>query len=389
TSGQLEHEIKISEDLNLNYYTHKLADINLDGIVELLIITEDNELCAIEQINGKKLWNYELDNDYNYWNWILEIFDDGQRSRIMCYTMDTIYILDGSVGAELWNHDLIDYNNADLLGAVDLRDIELGDVNGDGSQDIVMYCQYNYNGEYNYILRAINGEDGTELWCTKDNEIFRRISTLKLGDIASNEGTEIVFESEDNIYAIEGYSGAQIWSYEPDSEDWRGVRFILLEDVIANQYQEVLVYSPPNLHVLDGETGLSLRHFDVELGHRYLSSCKLRDIDNDGKSEIVGLFNNNQICVLDPINGTERWSFATGDYISHYEIDDIDNDGWEEVIVVANNRLYAVEYHQEPNSNSDETWFDENLIPLSSIVLPLIIMAILIVVLLKVLKKRR
>lgn len=377
--GDMEHECEVSKDYKYATVPVQPIDINKDGIADVIATRWENSFFYIYMLNGangNELWECKTEGKVGYYTYsIAEDPGINGAIKIITYVSDTIYAINGHTGDLLWSQTF----DREELGYI--YKLAAGDVNGDGVADVITHNGHRF-------LVALNGKNGVELWRTETND---RVSQLEIADIANKTGMEVIYQTNDAVYALNGQTGNKLWSITED-ELWSGyLNLFTLYDWDNDYKLEVIISSQSYVAIVDGSSGEQI----MELGfnypsykQNYLTNLALADLDSDGDPELIGQAIE-RLYVIDLKNGTLLWEFTTGDLISSYEVEDIDNDGNNEILVVTGNSMYTVEYTQaELESSGGAASSSDEIIILGSILIPIIILVIIIIGIVKIIDYR-
>jgi outer membrane protein assembly factor BamB len=195
-------------------------------------------------------------------------------------------------------------------------------------------------------------------------------SDLVTGDINNDGSPEIVLKTSSEELVALSSDGKKLWGFPMDEGtdihrlflDDESVAVVtscpVLADINADGKDEIIVGSSNGrLYCLTGEGS---RLWDFHAEGAVHSSAAVADIDGDGKPEIVFGADDHMVYCLD-MNGTKIWSFECGlEVQSGIAVADIDNDGQKEIIFGSNdNNIYAL------RSNGDLLWKYETFGPIS------------------------
>lgn len=258
-----------------------------------------------------------------------------------------VYALDGSNGSILWQFGT-DHPDSFSLGDITSVNVD-EDFNGDGINDVIASgSATSPDGSTGrrsvYCFDATNGQI---LW-QKFLGAFIRMS-IPVGDLNGNGSLDVIAgtgEGVQNAYAIVAFDGNApnnpIWSFPVGVNNGGGRELIRYpvdgetDDVIAGAY-----YSP--VYRLDGETGVAVwtRSFG-SLGFIHEFSL-LNDINGDGLKEVLVANATSSFHCLDGATGNTLWSVPLGNYSwSVSAIPDITGDHKEDVVVASrNDNLYV------------------------------------------------
>ncbi|UCH79447.1 MAG: VCBS repeat-containing protein, partial [Candidatus Coatesbacteria bacterium] len=202
----------------------------------------------------------------------------------------------------------------------------LGDVNGDGRDEIVLGCKdgkvYVFNGQGNVLPG----------WPVTTGDTI--VGSPAIGDIDGDKRDEIIIGSDDgNIYALEG-NGVAVpgWPVATTST----VRSTpAVADLDGDMRDDVIVGSSDGkVYALSGR-GSALIGWPVRVGGAVESSPAVADVDGDDLPEVaVGADDGNVYLIDNDGKIVPGWPVETRYYVrSSPAIGDIDNDGSLEIVV--------------------------------------------------------
>ncbi len=214
------------------------------------------------------------------------------------------YALDGVTGDTLWTFEIADA----------VRSMTVGDINLDGTPDVIIGGSYGGDTTVDGRVRAINGATGQELW---NFAIGASIVDVEIGDFNNTGNLDVAACGfDDYFYTIDGDNGSQIW------RKYLGSIFINAIAVgdVNNDGVDDVAYAHEYLAgydnymgVADGVDGseiweLTLPQFGVDI--------VLEDIDDDTQLEFcVGLLfddDHGEVSVRNALTGAEEWSYNIG-----------------------------------------------------------------------------
>ena len=201
-------------------------------------------------------------------------------------------------------------------------DIAMGDVNGDGRDDIVVGCR---NGS----VYCISG-NGNYHWVVSTGDAV--LSPPAIGDINGDKRNEVIVGSDDgNIYCISS-SGSVLWTKTTNGAVRSGA---CIADIDNDTIDDVVIGSDDGyVYALDGY-GNDLYGWPYEVGAPVESTPAAYDVDFDDLLEIaVGADDGNMYLLDNDGTVVPGWPVETRYYIrSSPAIGDIDNDGSPEIVV--------------------------------------------------------
>ncbi|MBU0964278.1 VCBS repeat-containing protein [Patescibacteria group bacterium] len=225
-------------------------------------------------------------------NIIISPLDGGPNVRIYSYDSDTQSLeLDG------W---FMAYQEEFRQGVL----VATGDVNGDGTRDIITYPEE--NGGPNIRAYTYNSET-TEFelinWIEPYSDTYRGSLSVKVADLDKDGQSEII-----TVPATNGGPNLRVYSYDAEAgtfelmdweivyaDDFRGGVGIAVSNLDGDDYREVVVYplkaGGPNVRVYEYDAEGSLTLMDWALAYaedfRGEMSVKVADLDGDGVSSLV------------------------------------------------------------------------------------------------------
>ena len=290
-----------------------IADVDQDGLVEIVAINEYKHPVAYDGATGEIEWvsDVQLDNTYPHTT-VADLFADGSPEVIA----DTA-IIDGKTGALQWQTFLPPL----FIG----RMPAVGDINLDGRQEIIIgnrcldangneLWSSNIQGDYGHWAAILNA----------DGDPFAEVAMVGSGRLAiyNHDGSII-----ENVIAGTNQPGPPCVA-DFDGDD---------EPEIAWASSSVF-----NMFELDGSIRWSASINDSS----GLASCSGYDINGDGAYEVL-FADQNQFYIFDGTQGTVLFSqsgHSSGTIFEFPIVADMDNDGSAEIAISSNN-------FRDPNPN--------------------------------------
>lgn len=154
------------------YHGPVVADVDNDGINEVLVSDYGGFLYCLNGIDGSTEWKYQYPGGGYSGSpvTIADLNNDG-RYEIIYFCNKVLLVLSGD-GEILWTHSMIN-------GQYSFRGAIVLDINNDFSPDIVF-------GDNKGGLTAINGHNGKLIWYLDFEEIYGKRFDLLHGPIASD-----------------------------------------------------------------------------------------------------------------------------------------------------------------------------------------------------------
>jgi hypothetical protein len=316
------------------------SDADGDGVYGLLLGTAWGGRTAyqIDGKDGKIIWKYDTYADPEAgWVYSLAEMSDTTGDGIPEVAFgagsynDTLYYVDSGSGpgqaTVIWR-----YVAADAVGSV--RNI--GDVDGDGDDDVVAAIQD--NGEQIVCLSGgADGPDGEVVWQYPAWDSTYAVEVLPdiTGD-GINEALAVVWTTDGSaIRCLNGAYGILVWSSTQVPE--YGMMAAILEDVTGDGHSEIIVSSFENaVSVLSGADGSLVWKTTVGTlnGGDVWTARAIGDLNGDGHEDVIaGSFDLN-VYAMDGVDGTVLWSYETKNRVfSVAPVGDLDRDGVPEVAV--------------------------------------------------------
>jgi len=257
--------------------TPEAFDVDGDGDMELFFPEDDRHIYAIDH-TGKLLWmSPEAGSGFEGHPTAVDVDNDGVVEIIALCQDTNVYCYSGLTGQEKWRLS---------TGAkFQSNTAVVADVNNDGEYEVLasndegrLYCISFY---------------GTELWYWQadtqpGDEMFR--FEFPLGDIDNDGHLEAVLMSNYMVYCVDTFTGKTKWKFSPTYPAHWG-NYHLLADVTGDGEVDVLVLAP-ELYVLDnkGNVQAMFPTVDLVMNDRAESGMWAGDVDKDGITEILAKF---------------------------------------------------------------------------------------------------
>lgn len=242
---------------------------------------------------------------------------------------DSVYLIDGAssgAGTVIWQ-----YHCPDAIFCV--RDI--GDVNGDGDNDVLAAV-----GDNGDRLLCLDGGTinpaGNLLWQYVPGDSIYSCGVLP--DITGddiNEAIAVLWELGGGaVRCINGASGATVWTSEGVSD--YAMQVNLLEDVTGDGVEEIVVSSWENaVEVVNGFNGATVWKTKVGTlnGGDVWTARAIDDLNGDGRQDVIAGSFDYHVYAMDGDTGEIFWAYNTNNRVySVYPIGDLDGDGSPEVV---------------------------------------------------------
>jgi|GEM_PF-3067135 len=324
-------------------------DLNGDGYDDLVTVDWDNGyVTAIEGDTGTIMWQVQPEIDSSQALDIGDVTGDGEPDIVVGYIYSSmIYVLDKDDGSTIWSTTAPDW-------ICDL--IVISDVNGDGYNDIVVSVDY-YSPHVSCYGGGVTASAG-QLW----GYTFPSSTTAgsyrvdKLGDV-NGDGIEDVVALANfgygytDISAIDGASGTEIWHQDPVA-GLAAEYGLTVDDLDGDGDMDVAVGATnQNVYMFDAATGIQLAASPLTAPGEVLDVAT-GDFDGDGSLELAaahGWYLPCGVTLFDPVTGSVECTWDTGyaDDVHtpfYVELFDCDGDPAEEVVgILRNGDIYVLD----------------------------------------------
>lgn len=137
--GQAYDEIWLSEYFESAVAGLFVADVNLDDLMEIVIYTENGRIHFLDAADYKTLWSNPPADYASMTAMVLANVDDDDQVELIFVADGQLHIYDGRHQFEEWRSD------QDNITATE---IVLGDVDGDGAEEIVLNDGFVFDARY-------------------------------------------------------------------------------------------------------------------------------------------------------------------------------------------------------------------------------------------------
>ncbi|MFH0860419.1 MAG: VCBS repeat-containing protein [Candidatus Altiarchaeota archaeon] len=317
------------------------ADLNGDGNAEVVVSTSTEGAVYAFDSKGKKLWMY---NTMGYVNDVIASDLDGDSYKeIITSTSGHVYAINHR-GEKVWSF---------LMSRNDARNLGVGDLDGDGSKEVIV-GPYASNCKESIIF-VINAS-GNKFWSYSLGNYYGNV--IASGDLDGDGKDEVIVgtmlraldssrmmcdpskTSPAKIVAIKG-DGKKLWEYGTEG----GVTVLEVSDLDGDGMREVIAGSYPKLYVID-YTGKLVWDYKAVTK---VDSIAVGDLEGDKLKEVIVGANN--VYAFNNM-GVSLWYGATNDRVYNVEVADLDNTGFSEVIA-ASDKVYVFDKVGELLWNSE------------------------------------
>ncbi|MEO0091272.1 MAG: PQQ-binding-like beta-propeller repeat protein [candidate division WOR-3 bacterium] len=178
-------------------------DLNNDTVPEVLVASGgnglDNRIYCLNGRTGTQMWSYLTGNSVEFVASIGDVNNNGIRDVVGGGWAYTVYCVEGSNGALIWQNNL-------GSGRVIYELRKIRDINNDGFDDVVV-------GSWSSLVSVLSGQNGTVLWSQTVGSDCWNVDTL--ADITGDNIPEVIAGAVNgrNIKVMDGANGNVIWQY--------------------------------------------------------------------------------------------------------------------------------------------------------------------------------
>lgn len=293
-----------------------LADIDEDGLLEVVIAANLEALYALNGEDGSLLWSYSLVDTGNNGAPVINDLDGDLKSEIVFATNDSLIVLEGETGTLIWSEP--------IEGGIG-RSASTGDLDGDGIPEVI------YAGSDS--IRAYDGETGSVLWAVSGYWVSDYGSAVA-EDTDLDGSAEVLVCSADGEYfcLLDGTDGSLIWQTPIATSTWGPTPAPAFADLDLDGYPEIVSCAgDDDLYVMNADDG-SVK-WSVQLpGYPHSSPCLL-DLDgNDSLEIVVGVYFEKQLRAY-TCTGDSIWTASVPNLpLGTPAVADIDGDQALEII---------------------------------------------------------
>ena len=293
---------------------------------------------------GNRLWSWQVPEDWDQslkaMTAIEDVSGDGRTEVIVCSEDAVVRCLNGNAhgtGDALWAHDV---GNGSVYSNKGLNVVS--DLDGDGVQDVVFGATGGAR-----LVRALSGISGEVIWTYNTNLVGdggwvyqvdgrRDYNGDGVVDVLACAGDDGSDTGPNRAYCISGDSGMLIWQRPLGGPVFSitGVADVNgdgLDDVVAGASNAD--ETEGRAVAIDGLTGAILWSFPVDGGSVW-GLAPIGDVTGDGIDDVmIGDFWTGDVYGIDASNGTEAyWRAGTGLLAGLQSIGDVNGDGHPDVI---------------------------------------------------------
>lgn len=329
-----------SQDIDGPFHAIDVGDVDSDGQQEIIIASfkstngyDDGFVFVFDALTHVLEWQSE-ENMFGGYAWtgihdlqIGDVDDDGDQEIVIA--TDRLY--DGAIYIINGITHIMEQSNFYDEGAP-IYSLAIADIDNDGETELIAGAGREHTGAPGVYVYVINGSSGAIEWHSISlGSYWSQFYTLEVGNIDGDEALEIV-AINDNIYVFDGISHQQ-WQ-----SSLGGYYGLDLHDIDNDGIEEILVgTSDGNIIAIDGQS------YQEELNLNVSSSpiVGLRAYDFYEGEGIKLVFSSSSLLNIYSIQDSallwqsESLGSSAGDYNS-LVVSDIDSDEFAEIVVGTN-----------------------------------------------------
>ncbi|MCG8673750.1 MAG: putative Ig domain-containing protein, partial [Pseudomonadales bacterium] len=304
-----------------------LGDIDGDGVVEIVAITEDSKIVAYDHTGGTPIWESEpfMPNNEGIWSTPSLADLDGDSSvEIMVGKT----VLNGNDGSIKW------VGEGDYIG---------NNMYQGSSQNLRYATSISYAADIIssspglevIVGPSIYSSNGDLLWQNQDEGINDGYTAI--ADFDNDGDAEIVLVSNGYVSLLD-HSGAVIWGpiqimSTSQQADWGRGGPPVIADINGDGFVEIGIAGKNNYYVYD-HLGIQLWKSRVNDSSSNMTGSSVFDFDGDGRVEIA-YADQEYLRIYDGQTGEVRYEIPNrnGTWLEYPTIVDVNNDGQANILV--------------------------------------------------------
>lgn len=349
--------VTLTSELTINNPEHGVTNIAVvdsdgDGTLEVLwgagaTSTGPDYLYAYDIATQTQEWqSSHLDGPFHAMD-VGDVDGDGGQELVFIssgsnggYGDGIVSIVDATTHATEWQSQSNVFEGFAWTG---VHDVELGDVNGDGVQEMVVATDRLYDGAI-YVLDGQTKQIQNS-YLYDDGAPMRSVAIADVDNDGHNEiiaGGSRAHSGAPGVYTyiLDGTTGAVKWKSINLGGYWSGVSELEVGNIDNDAAQEIIAVND-SLFVFDGIT-----HQQWQSSFTGVTSAHLHDFNQDGKSEILAGTNDGKVLVLEGQTFQTQLNLQlSSSPITGLQTYDFDQDGTVEVIYAdgASVGIYSLE----------------------------------------------
>ncbi|MEO0211682.1 MAG: FG-GAP-like repeat-containing protein [candidate division WOR-3 bacterium] len=288
-----------------------IADIEGDGITEVIFGSLDGKVYCLSGLTGVKEWEFATGDMVYSSPAIADCDGDGALEILIGSCDDSVYCL-SSAGLKEWAFG----TGGDVISSP-----AVADVDKDGSPEVFV-------GSWGNKFLCLNGPSGTQKWVYPIG-VAGVISSPAIADLDGDGKQEVVFTGDGGVVCLDAATGTAKWYY---ATGWTEGSSPAIADLDGDGKKEVLFGSNNGNVYCISSTG-TLRWSFPTGGPISGSSPAIGDCDGDGQLDVViGSDDSSAYCIN--ASGGLKWQFPMRGQ-GYHRISLVDADGDTKLEVLA------------------------------------------------------
>ncbi len=294
-------------------YAPVLADLRGDGVLSVVVGSDDKNVYALSAMDDFTLWSFQTGSCSLSPPIPTDLNGDSVPDSVVASREHAVYALSGQDGAILWTFE--------VSGRAEVSR-QLADLNADGVPDC---CAAGDDGR----VSALSGRNGEVLWTyVGEGDVH---SSPALADLDGDGTAECVVATQNgNVYAVAGRTPSCLWTASVHSPPSTALEFA---DVDKDGRLDCILGSEDGcVTALSGKDGRQVwksSNLRDEFDHPHVPDwLSVADLNGDGQLDAVVQENVGFVCVLSGQDGSVVFSrFETGTGGGAPILLDLDGDG--------------------------------------------------------------
>jgi outer membrane protein assembly factor BamB len=326
-----------------------INDVNNDGFPDVVAesydngISGNNLLCVSGsgQGGGQLIWSARPlggpSNSGGYGDQCLitvgDLNGNGSQDIVLgtAWGSRSVFGIEGRSGQTIWSYSTYVHTPSGWIYSV----ASMGDLNHDGVPEILAGLGSDANMAF-----CLNGVDGSKLWKRSANDVV--YSVCRLDDVDGDSTADAVLgtgDGDDRVFCLSGApidSGSILWTYHTGASVQSVDR---ISDLNADGFNDVIVGTwnvGDRILVLSGhpDSG-AVTHpiWSVAVGEPVVRALACPDLNGDGREDVLAASWAHYALALSGADGHELWRNNVGDDVwAVRSTDDVTGDSVSEVI---------------------------------------------------------